>query len=90
MSDSEHRVRDIPDGRLTREVLRPRAKPVGAIKRGQRRCLRESLTSVTSTDGAYGKWTHRSGQHAIGLHIDENLGLEAGTYDGKRRNTTRI
>jgi hypothetical protein len=48
------------------------------------------LLEKPSTDGAYGKWIHRFGQHDIGLHIDENLGLEAGTYDGKRRNTTRI
>jgi hypothetical protein len=48
------------------------------------------LLDKTSTDGAYGKWTHRFGQHDIGIHFDENLGLEAGTYDGKRRNTTRI
>jgi hypothetical protein len=40
--------------------------------------------------GAYAKWIHRFGQHDIGLHINENLGLEAGTYHGKRRNTTRI
>jgi hypothetical protein len=33
---------------------------------------------------------NRFGQRDIGLHIDENLGLEAGTYHGKRRNTTRI
>jgi hypothetical protein len=84
------RIDRVAGGRLTREVLRSHAKPVGAIKRGQRRCLRESLTSVDSTDGAYGKWIHRFGQHEIRLHIDEILGLEAGTYDGKRRNTTRI
>jgi hypothetical protein len=50
------------------------------------------LPDKTSSDdaGAYDKWIHRFGQHDIGLHIDESLGLEAGTYDGKRRNTTRI
>jgi hypothetical protein len=31
------------------------------------------LLDKTSTDGAYGKWIHRFGQHDIGLHIDENL-----------------
>jgi hypothetical protein len=48
------------------------------------------LLDLTSTDGAFGKWIHRFGLHDIGLHIDAKLGLEAGTYDGKRRNTTRI
>jgi hypothetical protein len=33
---------------------------------------------------------HRFGQHDIGLHIDEHLGLEAGTYDGKHGNKTGI
>jgi hypothetical protein len=33
---------------------------------------------------------YRLGQRDIGHHIDEHLGLEAETYDGKRRNTTRI
>jgi hypothetical protein len=48
------------------------------------------LLDSTSTDGAYDKWMHRFGQSGIGLHIDEHLGLEAGTYDGKGRNSTRI
>jgi hypothetical protein len=39
----------------------------------------------------YDKWMHRFGQNGIGLHnIDEHLGLEAGTYDGQRRNSTSI
>ncbi len=32
----------------------------------------------SSTDGAYDMRMHRFGQRDIGLHIDENLGLEAG------------
>jgi hypothetical protein len=75
--------------------VRSHAKPVGAIKRGRKemstrksyvRTLRAAgLLDKTSTNGAYGKWIHWFGQHDIGLHIDENLGLEGGTYDGKRR-----
>jgi hypothetical protein len=86
------KVAHMPGGRLTREVLRSRAKPVGAMdmstKKSFVRTLRAAgLLDKTSYDGAYGKWIHRFGQHDIGLHIDENLGLEAGT--GKRHNTTR-
>jgi hypothetical protein len=97
------KVAHMPGGRLTREVLRSHGKPVGAIKRGRKetstrtsyvRTLRAAglldKTSTDGADGANGKWMHRFGQHDIGLHIDENLGQEAGTYDGKRRNTTRI
>jgi hypothetical protein len=61
-----------------------------STKKSYGRTLRAAgLLDKTSYDGAYGKWIHRFGQHDIGLHIDENLGLEAGTYDGKRHNTTR-
>jgi hypothetical protein len=73
---------------------------IGALKRGPKemstrmsyvRALKAAgLLDPTSTDDAYGKWIHRFGQHEIGLHIGAKLGLEAGTYDGKRRNTTRI
>jgi hypothetical protein len=94
------RVAQMPGGRLTREVLRSHAKPLGELKRGPKemstrmshvRTLKAAgLLDPTSSDGAYGKWIHRFGQHDIGLHIDAKLGLEAGTYDGKRRNTTRI
>ena len=96
------KVAHMPGGRLTREVLRSHARPVGAIKRGPKemptrksyvRTLRAAgLLDKTSKDSAsaYAKWIHRFGQHDIGLHIDENLGLEARTYYGKRRNTTRI
>jgi hypothetical protein len=96
------KVAHMPGGRLTREVLRSQARPVGAIKKGRKqtstrssyvRTLRAAgLLDKTSKDsgGAYHKWMHRFGQRDIGLHIDENLGLEAGTYHGKRRNTTRI
>jgi hypothetical protein len=50
------------------------------------------LLDSTETDGDYAKWMHRFGQRDIGLHIDEHLRLEPGTYryDGKRRNSTRI
>jgi hypothetical protein len=94
------KVAQMPGGRLTREVLRSHAKPVGALKRGPKemntrmsyvRTLKAAgLLDPTSTDGAYSKWMHRFGQHDIGLHIDAKLGLEARNYDGKRRNTTRI
>jgi hypothetical protein len=94
------KVAHMPGGRLTPEVLRSHAKPVGVIKRGRKetstrksyvRILRAAeLRGKTSSDSAYGMWIHRFGQRDIGLHIDENLGLEAGTYDGKRRNATRI
>jgi hypothetical protein len=47
------------------------------------------LLDPTSTDGAYSRWIQRFGQHNTGLHIDAKLGLEAGTYDEIRRNTTR-
>jgi hypothetical protein len=95
-------VAHMPGGRLTREVLRSQAKPLCAIKKGRKemstrssyvRTLRAAgLLDKTSKDsaGAYAKWMHRFGQRDIGLHIDESLGLEAGTYHGKRRNTTRI
>jgi hypothetical protein len=68
------KVAHIPGGRLTREVLRSHAKPVGAIKRGRKemstrrsyvRTLRAAgLLDKTSTDGAYGQvdasiWTAR-------------------------------
>jgi hypothetical protein len=66
-------------------VMRSHAKPVGAIKRGPKvmstrksyvRTLRAAgLLDKTSRDGTYDKWIHRFGQHDIGLHIDENLGL---------------
>jgi hypothetical protein len=57
------KVAHMPGGRLTREVLRSHAKPVGALKRGPKamstrksyvRTLRAArLLDATSTDGAY-------------------------------------
>ena len=90
----------MPVGRLTRKVLRSHAKPVGALITGAKQmstrmsCVQTliaaGLLDSTSKDGAYDKWMHRLKQRGIGLHIDEHLGLEAGTYHGKRRNSTRI
>jgi hypothetical protein len=94
------KVAHMPGGRLTREVLQSHAKPVGALKRGPKtmstrkpyvRTLKVagSLDS-TSNDGAFDQWMHRFGQRDVGLCIDEHLGLETGTYEGKDRNKTRI
>jgi hypothetical protein len=79
------KVAHMPGGRLTREVLRSHAKPVGAIKQCRKetstrtsyvRTLRVAgLLDKSSSDRAGGKWMHRFGLHDIGLHIDENLGL---------------
>jgi hypothetical protein len=63
---------------------------MSTIKSYVRTLRAAGLLDKTSTDGAFDKWIHRFGQHDMGLHIEENLGLEAGTYDGKRRNTTKI
>ncbi len=88
------KVAHMPGGRLTREVLRSHARPVGAIKRGPKemstrksyvRTLRAAgLLDKTSKDsaGAYAKWMHRFGEHDSGRHIDEQLGLE-GTDEGR-------
>jgi hypothetical protein len=68
--------------RLTREVLRSHAKPEGALKRGTKtdeRLKATVLLDSTSNDGVFDKWSHRFGQRDIGLHIDEHLGLQAGT-----------
>jgi hypothetical protein len=33
---------------------------------------------------------HRFGKRDIGLHIDEQLGLEEGTYEGKKPQASRM
>jgi hypothetical protein len=85
----------MPGGRLTRDILRSHAEPVLLYSvhsnEAQRRCLRDSLTrpytkaagllNSTSNHGTFGKWMHRFGQRDIGLHINERLGLEAGSRD---------
>jgi hypothetical protein len=76
-------------GRLTREVLRSHAKPVGALKRVPKEAsMRRSYVRALkvagllgSSDGAFSKWMHRFGERDIGLYIDEQLGLEEGTYE---------
>jgi hypothetical protein len=88
----------IPGGRLTRETLRSQAKPVGQSKRGAKEMSRRQSSGharkaaglLDSNDDAFGKWMHRFGEHEIGGHIDEQLGLEEVTYEGKSRSKTRI
>ena len=92
------KIARMPGGRHAREILRTRRCTQTRPKENVfEKVLRPStksrwivLLDSTSTDGAYDKWMHRFGQSGIGLHIDEHLGLEAGTYDGKGRNSTRI
>jgi hypothetical protein len=55
-----------PKGDVHEKVLRPNTRAAG-------------LLDSTSTDGSYDTWMHRFGQYDIGLHIDAQLGLEAGT-----------
>ena len=87
-------------GPLTRGVLRSQSKPAGQSKRGAKeistrqshaRALKAAgLLDSTSQDGVFSKWMHRFGEHDIGSHIDEQLGLEKRTYEGKSRSKTRI
>jgi hypothetical protein len=72
-----------------REVMRSHAKPVAGSKRGAKEkstrqpsfhVQKAAVFSELHNDGAFSKWMHRSGEHDIGRHIDEHLGLEEGTY----------
>jgi hypothetical protein len=45
---------------------------------------------LDSNDDAFSNWMHRFGDHNIGGHIDEQLGLEERTSEGKSRSRTKI
>jgi hypothetical protein len=87
-----------PGGGLSSRVLRSQAKPVGQSKGGAKEMsTRQSYVRALKAaglldcnDGAFSNWMHRFGEHDIGCHIDERLGLEEGTYGGKSRSRTRI
>ena len=87
-----------PGGRLTRQVFRSQAQPVGQSKRRAKEIyMRQSYVHalkaaglLNSKDGAFSKWMHRFGEHDSGCHVDEQLGLEGGTYEGKSLSRIRI
>jgi hypothetical protein len=49
------------------------------------RALKAAGDYCVSNDGAFSMWMHRFGEHDIGLHIDEQLGLEEGESLSKTR-----
>jgi hypothetical protein len=44
---------------------------------------KKPLDDRTFNDGAFSKQMHRFGEHDIGSHIDEQLGLDEGTMQEK-------
>jgi hypothetical protein len=50
----------------------------------------QAVGLLDSDDGAFSMWKDRLGGHNIGCRLDEQLGLEDGTYEGKSRSRARI